>query len=143
MVTAQPGQTTRQLGAHILPINYTNQSGNLTVALVGAVAPGQAGNPVGSADDPDIFNQLGPLILPGPKRNIVPAVGSATVTLQGAEARAQAEELEGVDVTIRIDGGIAFADAGTVLINERNDPDGAAVIGLSITTGGDTTTSIQ
>lgn len=96
-------------------LGYTASFQGSSVSIVGAVGLAEPGNVTVTLPVTGAVSQLGPLILPGPIRNIVPIVGGATVNLVGAQANAQAEEMEGCDAIVRIDGATAFANSGALI----------------------------
>ncbi len=106
----------RAVGPLVLP--YTRPDSDATINLTGAGTAGQGGNVVVSLPIAGDFVQLGPMILPGLIRDLTAKVGNMTVSLVGAGAQAQGEELEGADVTMRIDGREVVAGAGDVTVSE-------------------------
>lgn len=99
-----------RLGPHGLPINFAPSD---IAFLTGAGAPAQAGNV--TAVVPLNRVHLTPLVLAMQERTFTPkGVGEATAVLTGAAAIAQAEELEGANATVYIDGAQALAESGSV-----------------------------
>ena len=116
-----------QLSPVGLPLNlYATRITPLSVNAVGAQSNAESGqvsttslqeqildirvSPLGLAanysvdTDIPLFVQLSPMILASPIRTIVPVVGHVSVDLTGASTQAQAEALEGAQVTQRTDG---------------------------------------
>ena len=94
------------LGLYVFP-----RALDLAVNIVGRVANAESGN-VSVGLPTAAVAQLGPLILPQMVRSSTPAVGGVEVTLTGAQALAQGEQLEGSTVTQRVDGDDAPGEAG-------------------------------
>jgi hypothetical protein len=110
---------TFRLSPIVLTQNYGTRTVNVTIALTGA--GGSAGGGNLAAGEASVVFQLGPHFLPTRQRNIVDVVGNTTVTLVGAAAFAQGEELEGANATIILDGARARASAGTIEAVESRD----------------------
>jgi hypothetical protein len=107
-VTVPP---TSSISPMILPIFAYGAQSPPVVNLTGAQAQANAGTVTVSTPIAGVFAQLGPMILPGKLRTINPATGDIDVFITGAQANAQAEQLEGANVTIYLDGATAFAGA--------------------------------
>ena len=102
---------TVRLSPLLLPLNYT---GGAQVTLAGAVAAADEG--VVCTQTATALANLGPLLLPIIARTITPIVGNVSIAIVGAQTKAQAEELEGADATIYIDGKAALAIAVAAVI---------------------------
>jgi len=108
----------------MLPRAVLDVDPNVLITLTGAQANAEAGNVAAFiAAQEDALGQVGPLGLHMPSYGVFSKTGNVTVTLIGAEARAQAEELEGTSITITLDGATAFASAGTVVADTPIVPD--------------------
>ena len=116
-------QMPARLGPHVLPKSPFNTPTLVEITLTGATGTGETGNvaPV----TPGASTQLGPHGLPSKDRIFeIKGVGLIELTLTGAEGRGQAEELEGSDVAITLDGGVGFGLGGIIPFPEPPSPTG-------------------
>ena len=102
------------LGLH-QPTSVAAAGLDASVNLIGGKVNAEPGIVVAQVPVSSI-GQFGPLGLVTKGRVLDPVVGNVTVTLVGASANAQGEELEGSRVVIRLDGGEAIAGGGTVTV---------------------------
>lgn len=119
-----PLGTIKRLAPIVLPLaGYVPRITSLTVDIPSASAGAAAGNVSALTSNAGTFAQLGPRILPSPLRSISPKVGNVTVDLVGAEAAARAEQMEGADVVMYIDGASAAAGAGVLVFTPTVEPE--------------------